>query len=244
MRALLPYAVDDPDLWEVYQPPDGPWIRANMVASADGAATADGRAQGLSNDTDRHLFRMLRAMSDVVLVAAGTVRDEKYGPVKLPAEMTARRTAAGRSEQPTLAIVSGSLQLDWGSRLFTESTTRPLVITSSAADPTRRAQAEEVADVVIAGEEKVETGEVRRALVERGLPRILTEGGPSFLGQLVADGGLDELCLAISPRLAGAGAPRIVTGPAAALTEMTVVSVLEDDGFLYVRYVRADRATS
>ncbi len=238
MRQLVPTVEDDPDLWSVYAPPDRPWIRANMVASADGAATADGRAQGLSSDTDRHLFRILRALSDVVLVAAGTVRDEKYGPARLPDEMTARRTAAGRPAQPTLAVVSRSLDLDWTSRLFTESTTRPIVITTGSSDADRRAKAAEVADVVIAGDDEVDLREVRRALVERGLPRILTEGGPTFLGHLVAAGELDELCLAVSPRLAGAGAPRIVTGPPAELRDMTLASVLTEDGFLYLRYVR------
>ncbi|HVF19209.1 MAG TPA: pyrimidine reductase family protein [Mycobacteriales bacterium] len=240
MRQLLPHPDDAPDLWSVYAyPTDGRWLRANMVASADGAAAHDGRARGLSSDTDRHLFRILRALADVVVVAAGTVRDEQYGPARLPAEMTERRTAAGLPAQPVLAIVSGSLQLDWQSRLFTESTTRPVVVTSGAADATRRAHAAEVADVVVAGEDRVDVTAMLAALEARGHRRMLTEGGPSLLGQLVAADVLDELCLAVAPRLAGAGAPRIVTGQPAELAEARLAALLEEDGFLFARYVRA-----
>jgi len=98
-----------------------------------------------------------------------------------------------------------------------------------------------VADVVVAGDSHVEPAALRETLAARGMPRILTEGGPSLLGQLVAEGVLDELCLALSPRLAGAGAPRIVTGPPAEqpeLTELALDTALEEDGFLFLRYVR------
>jgi len=241
MRQLLPHPDDEVDLWSAYAYPPGPWVRANMVASADGAATHEGRARGLSSAADRHLFRVLRALADVVVVGAGTVRDEQYGPARLPEDLVARRTAAGMPAEPTLAVVSGSLHLDWTSRLFTESAVRPLVVTSAAADPVRRSHAAEVADVVVAGEERVELPLLRSALLERGLTRILTEGGPSLLGQLVAAGELDELCLALAPRLAGAGAARIVTGPLAepaGMAELRVAALLEDEGFLFLRYVR------
>ena len=57
-------------------PPPGRWERANMVASLDGAATIDGRARGLSGEADQQVFAMLRALSDVILVGAGTARAE------------------------------------------------------------------------------------------------------------------------------------------------------------------------
>lgn len=239
MRQLLPYPDPAPDIWDVYAyPADRAWLRANMVASADGAATHEGRARGLSSDADRRLFRVLRALADVVLVAAGTVRAESYGPPRCPADLVERRVANGRPPEPTIAVVTNSLDLDWTAPLFTAGATRPIVMTSAASDAVRRAAAAEVADLIVAGETSVDPRLALLELAALGHARVLTEGGPSFLGQLVAAGVLDELCLAISPRLAGAGAVRIVDGPAAELAEMRLVALLEDEGFLFTRYAR------
>src|SRR5262249_46727695 len=74
------YAYPDPGV------PRGCWVRANMVASVDGAATLDGRAGGLSGEADEQVFAMLRALADVILVGAGTARAEGYGPVRPESE--------------------------------------------------------------------------------------------------------------------------------------------------------------
>ena len=65
------------------------------------------------------------------------------------------------------------------------------------------------------------------------------------LGELIAAGLIDELCLTIGPLLAGPGAPRIVagapgTGSVATPLPLTLAHVLEDDGFLLCRYIRKD----
>jgi hypothetical protein len=72
------------DLAELYAYPssDRAWIRANMVTSADGAATIRGRSSGLSGDGDRSLFALLRTLCDVILVGAGTARAERYAAVR------------------------------------------------------------------------------------------------------------------------------------------------------------------
>src|SRR5258708_22077632 len=100
-----------------------------MVASLDGAISVQGRAGGLGSEADRHLFRVLRSLADVVVVGAGTVRAERYGPVKLAAELVAARRARGKPDLPPIAIVTRSCQLDWDSPLFTETSVRPMVIT-------------------------------------------------------------------------------------------------------------------
>src|SRR2546429_47066 len=68
------------------------------------------------------------------------------------------------------------------------------------------------ADVVICGDDVVDLGAVRAALADRGLTRILCEGGPTLFADLAAAGQVDELCLTLSPLLAGPGAGRITSG--------------------------------
>ena len=93
MRQVYPggSALTDAALAALYDYPDlgappARWLRANMVASLDGAATVDGRSGGLSNEADQQVFAMLRAHADVILVGAGTARAEGYGPVRPESE--------------------------------------------------------------------------------------------------------------------------------------------------------------
>ena len=129
----------------------GPWLLVNMVSSLDGAIAVDGRVGGLAGPADKEMFTALRAVADVVMAGAGTVRAEGYGPPR-PSEATrAARLARGQAEVPHLAIVSRSLYLDLTTPLFTEAKTPPIVITCAASDEERRRPLAEVADVIVGG---------------------------------------------------------------------------------------------
>lgn len=149
--------------------PDGPWLRVNFVATLDGSASASGRTAALGGDDDLRVFDLLRRVADVVLVAAGTVRDEEYGPMVLHDADVAWRRAHGMPDHPVFAIVTNSGSVDASSRVFTEAPVRPLVLTSGtgAASSSGRALAD-VADVVVCGDTAVDVGALRAALAERG----------------------------------------------------------------------------
>ena len=235
MRQLLPYPADDlsdDDLLAAYALPDQEWLRVNFVASADGAVTLAGKSGGLSGPADKRVFQLLRDMADVVLVAAGTIRNEGYGYPDFAPERRARRVAAGLQELPTFAIVSRSLQLDLSSSLFTDAPVRAVVLTDGTAPIERRKELERYAEVVTTDGL---TGHVR-ALRERGHRRILCEGGPSLFAGLNREGLLDELCLTTSPLLAGPGPGRIVAGPEHPPIALTLTALLEEDGALFHRF--------
>ena len=215
------------------------WVRANMVASSDGAATVKGASGALSSDGDRRLFAVLRALADVVLVGANTVRQERYGPPRPRGKWATLR--AGRQPAAPIAIVTGTLDLDLSSPLFTAAPAyaRTILLTAESAPQDLRAQAAKWADVVIAGSRHVDLALAIKALADRGLHRILTEGGPRLLGQLVSADLLDELCLTVSPLLAGGDAPRITAGAdLASPRRLRLGHVLEAEGSLFCRYLR------
>ncbi|MCD0483088.1 pyrimidine reductase family protein [Streptacidiphilus sp. ASG 303] len=219
-----------------------PWLRANMVASLDGAARWDGHSEGLSGTADKRVFGVLRALSDVVLVGAETVRSEGYRPARAREAFAAARAARGQAPAPAVAVVSRNLDLDFSAPLFTGPLVRTVVVTAEAAPAGARRAAAEVADVVVAGGEQVDMAAAVRALADRGWTRLLTEGGPRLLGQLAAAGLLDELCLSLAPLVVAGDAPRIMHGPQlAAAQRMELRSLLEEDGFLFARYARAGR---
>ncbi|MGK5497933.1 dihydrofolate reductase family protein [Streptomyces sp. URMC 125] len=224
-----------------------PWLRGNMVASLDGAAHHQGRSQPLSSDADMRVFGVLRALADAVVVGAETVRQEGYRPARAREAFAARRAAAGQGPAPAVAVVSAGLDLDFSLPLFTEPLVPTLVLTGAAAPADRQAAARAAGAVVVhAGEGTgVDPARVPGVLARHGHTRLLTEGGPRLLGQFAAAGVLDELCLTVSPRITVGNASRIVAGPGLAVpAEYELISLLEEDGFLFTRYRRAGTAAT
>lgn len=207
--ALLPPGAGGDDVLSLYRdahrptPPGRPWVLANFVAGLDGSIALEGRVGSLTSAADQLVFRLLRELADVVMVGAGTVRAERYGPVLLDGEARARRAARGQQPVPPVAVLTASLQLDLTGRLFTESTARPLVITVEQTDAAARRAVEEVADVIVAGEAAVEPARALEALAERGMQLVTCEGGPSLITLLLGAGMLDELCLTVTPLVGG-----------------------------------------
>jgi riboflavin biosynthesis pyrimidine reductase len=247
VRQLLPEPADDVDPLEAYgadeRPAAGrrPWLMVNMVSSLDGATAVEGRAAGLGGPADRAVFRILRGLADVILVAAGTVRAERYKPHRPTDEMRALRTARGQSPTAPIAVVTGTLALEVDTPFFTEAEARPIVFCPAIADPGRRRALEAVADVVPAGEDRVDLGLVLADLGRRGAQIVLSEGGPSLVGQLVEGGLIDELCLTLSPMMVNGLSPRVAYGapPADGPARFDLGRALEDDdGYLFFRYVR------
>jgi riboflavin biosynthesis pyrimidine reductase len=223
------------------QAPARPWVRANMVASADGAASLAGRSAGLSSDADRQVFSVLRSLADVILVGAGTARAEKYRAVT-PAEAWPE-LRAGRTATPPIAVITRSLDLDPGSPLLNTAPAdaRTIVLTTGRAPAGRRADMARHADVAVTGHDSVSAPAAISALAERGHRCVLVEGGPHLLGEIAAAGLLDELCLTLSPLLAGGQAGRILAGAAdvpQAQAGLELAHLLVDDGYLFCRYVR------
>ncbi|MGH3322219.1 MAG: dihydrofolate reductase family protein, partial [Streptosporangiaceae bacterium] len=167
MRRLYPAPDDAPDLADLYAYPTGPWVRTNMVASVDGAAQLDGRSGGLSGGADKEIFQLLRGLADVILVGAGTARVEGYGAVPAKRAWQAMREAAGQPPAPAIAVVSRRLDLDLGGDLLTGALpdARTMLLTTEAAPKGRRRAAGKAADVIVAGEERVEIGRAVDALV-------------------------------------------------------------------------------
>jgi riboflavin biosynthesis pyrimidine reductase len=249
MRLLHPspgpdHPLDDAALAALYPLPPGgtPALRVNFVTSLDGAVTVGGLSEGLSSPADKAVFGLLRGLADAVMVAAGTLRNEEYGPVVPSGPRRAARVAAGRPEYPVLVVVSGSLDLDPAHRSLAEAPVRPIIVTHGRSPADRREALSAVADVLVAddGQGRVDLATALDALAGRGLAAVLCEGGPHLFSALIAAGRVDELCLTVSPLLAGGGPGRIsagspLTGPPPGFR---LVHIIEDESMLLLRYTR------
>lgn len=188
-----------------------PWLMLNMIATIDGASALEGLSGGLGGSGDRAIFSVIRTIADVIVVGASTVRAEGYGPPKKPGQQ--------------VAIVTRSGDLDWSSTLFTSGRAIAVLPEDGPTVPV---------SAVRAGHGQVD---LPAALTQLSGTVALCEGGPTLNGQLLASGLVDELCLTLAPRLASGTERRIVVGPET-VVDMELAHLLEEDGFLFARYVR------
>jgi len=172
-------------------------VALNMIASVDGRIAVNGRSAPLGGPADRALFHALRAQADAVMVAAGTVRSERYGPIIRDRGRRELRVGQGLPEQPLAVIVSRGLELDPTLPLLADPDTRVVVLTPSAGDLPASA----------ASVDYIRTATLRSGLTELrarwGVRLVLCEGGPALNATLAAESLIDELFLAISPLLVG-----------------------------------------
>ncbi|WP_460867133.1 dihydrofolate reductase family protein [Rhodococcus aerolatus] len=235
-RSLSPDDVLDAYPW----PDEGRWVRAMMVTTLDGAAAGpDGLSDSISSSVDRDVFDAVRRLADAVLVGAGTLRAEQYGPMVADEADADRRRAGGQAAAPRLAVVSGSLDLPWELPVWAGSDQPPLVLTTTTADATALATAREHTTVVVLPD--LEPASLLGALTDAGLRRIVCEGGPSLLEAVVAADLLDEADITVSPMFAGtAQTPR--THGLEAVARFELAHLLTAESFLMARYTRPARS--
>ncbi|MGY1815482.1 dihydrofolate reductase family protein [Blastococcus sp. SYSU D00820] len=236
MRRLLPSPaadLDDAALAAAYRLPTGRSLRVNFVASLDGAVTVAGASAGLGSPGDQRVFRLLRALADVVLVGHGTAAGEGYRPMAADSAVGRLRRALGRPGTAPIAVVSRRASLAPGDRLAVDST---ILVTCAAADPGRRAAlADAGVTVLVCGDDDVDLPAALDALADRGLDQVLCEGGPSLLSAALDAGVVDELDLSIAPALVG-GQARLLDRALGAVVRPRLLQVLEEDGVLFTRY--------
>ena len=215
MRVLIG---PDAPLREVYAAPEGPWLRANMVSTVDGAATgASGTSRSINTDADHVVFDLLRELSDAIVVGAGTLRAEQYRPNPKP-----------------IVVVSRSGAVPAG--LLGPGSDRVLLATCSVADalgPSRELLGDD--NVMVLGSHRVDLGRMRHELVDRGYRHLLSEGGPHLLRDLLDQGCVDEVDTTISPRLVSGRHPRITDGPPVDVP-LSLKTLVEHDGTLMARW--------
>lgn len=212
------------------EPPIG--VRANMIFSADGAAAFSGRVAPLSDPTDQQLLVALRDFADVVLVGAATARAENYGPVQ----------PAGNGARPArMAVVSRSGNLP--DSLLVDPAQRPILVTSALAVSENALDRDDRWELLVAGEETVDVTGMVAELRQRGLSRILCEGGPTLLDELVIADLVDEICVTLAPKLAGSQLPGTASGGLSAPTLLRLDHVLNHRDYLYLKYSSTRRRT-
>jgi 2,5-diamino-6-(ribosylamino)-4(3H)-pyrimidinone 5'-phosphate reductase len=198
-----------------------PFVFVNMAMTADGKIdTVERRGARISGATDTARVDRLRADSDAIMVGGRTLlAEDPRLTVRDPALVT-KRTDAGRPSQPMkVGVVScltatGDLALKTDSAFLTDGGSQVLLFTSRRTDaPTIERLQAQGAEVIIRGDERVDLPNALADLAERGVQRLMVEGGSTIVASLLELELVDELQLAIAPLLfGGATAPTPVGG--------------------------------
>ncbi|MDO8485490.1 MAG: dihydrofolate reductase family protein [Candidatus Limnocylindrales bacterium] len=197
---------------------DRPTVIANFVETIDGAVALDpdgrtggGAVSGFSS-TDRFVMGLLRAMADVVLVGAGTVRASAgtgWTPARAHPQAAGLyrdlRRRLGLAPEPATLIVTASGDLDPTHAAFRNADV-PVVLAGPAgtAERLRAAGFPDDARIESLGDGDEVAPEALIDLARRmGARVVLSEGGPHVIAGLAAAGLLDELFLTLAPQLVG-----------------------------------------
>ena len=186
-----------------------------MVSSIDGSTVVDSNSRGLSSKADQEVLLTLRDLADVLIVGAATVRIEGYKPP--------------RKKGQRVGVVSRRGDVDATSDLFT-SGAGFLILPEDAPATSLDSVRAGVGELDLAG-----------ALAKLDAEFVQAEGGATLNGALAAADLIDEMNLTISPQIAAGDGPRVTGGAAQVSRRMHLSHVLEEDGFLFTRYLRLQR---
>jgi riboflavin-specific deaminase-like protein len=227
--------------------PGRPYVLVNMVSTVDGRASLRGRSGQIAGGADRELFHALRAAVDGVLVGAGTIRTERYGRLISDASRRRLRRERGLRPEPIACVATASVALAPDLPLLAEPDAHVVVLTPSEAVLESSAACVEYVRASRDGE--LDLPRALSQLRERfAVELLLCEGGPHLNRSLLSARLVDELWLSLAPKLAGGDpadgeALRIVAGEEFEQPlELTLLSVLEHDSQLFLRYGVSARA--
>jgi len=190
---------------------DRPYTLLSCSMSIDGYI--DGARESrlmLSNDDDFDRVDDVRSGVDAILVGATTVRNDNPRLLVRDPDRRRDRIARGLPEHPVKVTVTQRGLLDPSRRFFADDGAPKLVYANSRVASRLGARLGHLGDVVDAGD-PVRMGELVHDLGERGVARLMVEGGGAVHTQFLAEDLVDELQLVVAPFFVGEpGARRFV----------------------------------
>jgi riboflavin biosynthesis pyrimidine reductase len=226
MRRVLPEPADDVTVERAYGAPlgsrtDTPWVGLCTVASIDGPTVVEGTSAKLSSPTDSAVLAQLRRLADVIVVGAGTAREEGYG------EPSKRGQRVG--------VVTQTGQLDYTSELFTSGA--GFIITSTTGAP----DVPDGIDVVRAGADHLDLAAALVLVCDLvgGADFVQVEGGAGLNGAFFQADLIDEINVTTSPATVGGAGPGLATGATAHRHRFDVAQLtIDEESFVYTRWLR------
>lgn len=222
-----------------------------MVMSADGRATIESNENGLGSDVDQRLMRELRAVADMVLVGAGTLRATGASSRVRDDDLEQLRIDREKTRNPISAVITRSGDLPLERLFFTAVDFDSVVYLSQEASVERKEAIEATGRPVVALDSDDELASMLLHMREKlQVDVLLVEGGPTLNGDLFSQGLVDEFFLTLGSVVVG-GEPTLspVTGMGKPTTdsvtrlELAAAVKNAESSEVYLRYKMQVRST-
>ena len=189
-------------------------VVVNAAISADGKLSSRRREQiAISGPEDFDRVDALRAENDAVMVGIGTVLADDPHLTLDDATRIADRREGGDPPHPARVIADSRARTPPNARILDDAATTYVLVGDRAPTERMESLTGRGAEVVAAGEERVDLDEAFTALESRGLERLMVEGGGELVFSLFEAGLVDELSTFIGPTvIGGRGAPTLADG--------------------------------
>lgn len=192
-----------------------PHVHVNVAMSADGKlSTRERRQVKISGPADFTRVDLLKAGSDAVMVGIGTVLADDPSLTVKSAELRAGRRERGFPENPVRIVVDSRLRIPAGASILHKGGGERIIACSARADPEKKKELETLARIIPVGTGEVDLSLLLEALYERGIRRLMVEGGGTLIGSLFSGGLVDELtCFIGNIVIGGSSSPTVADGP-------------------------------
>ena len=170
-----------------------PYVTVNLAMSADGKlSTRERRQVKISGSNDFGRVDILKAESDAIMVGIGTVlADDPSLTVKSPG-LKETRLSSGKDENPIRIIVDSKARTPCDAEILHKGPGKRIVAVSKSADPKKVDELGKYADIIQAGDERVDLRDLLEKLAETGIETLMVEGGGSLIWSFFEDGLVDE----------------------------------------------------
>lgn len=220
-----------------------PHVRINVAATADGKIdTFERRGAAISSARDKERVDRLRAESDAIMVGGRTLHDEDPKLTVKSEALQAKRKALGLTENPAKVAVASELHLKPGCQFLTAGPARRLLFTTARTDEAEVARLRlDGAEVFVQPGERVDLVQTLATLKDKGIERLMVEGGATLNFELLSLGLVDELTVYIAPAIfGGETAPTLAGGAGFASRAAIQLDLLTteqwDDGGVLLHY--------
>lgn len=191
-----------------------PFIFINSAMSADGKISTKERKQvRISGQIDFNRMDQLRAGADAIMVGIGTVLADDPSLTVKSSELKEKRLKAGLDENPTRIIVDSKARTPIDADIFKKGDGKRILLVSESASQEKVTELTKKADVIVTGKDSVNLPEAMGQLKERGIHRLMIEGGATLNWGMISTGLVDEIYTFIGNLvIGGKSAPTFADG--------------------------------
>ncbi|WP_101297664.1 2,5-diamino-6-(ribosylamino)-4(3H)-pyrimidinone 5'-phosphate reductase [Halegenticoccus soli] len=189
-------------------------VLVNAAVSVDGKLSSRLREQvRISGPDDFDRVDRIRAAADAVMVGVGTVlADDPHLTIDLE-DRRVQRLRSGRPANPARVVADSRARTPPDARILDDEATTHVLVSEAAPDARLTPLREAGAELVVAGEERVDLPAALSALEDAGIDRLMVEGGGELIFSLFEAGLVDELSVYVGSMLVGGrDAPTLADG--------------------------------